>query len=141
MTQVKIDGRTYDMLFAPELLELDSTDAGARARRDTAVLREIAKFQPQASEGQLEWGTDQGSGGATITVSRQAKTKGQSSEASPDSPLNPVLLHLMSAQQRVPEALTLSFTLKAIELNRRLDGPLLLALQGRIERARESTRG
>lgn len=141
MTQVKIDGRNYDMVLAPELLELDGTDAGARARRDTAVLREIAKFQPQASEGQLEWGTDSQSGQTTITVSRQAKTKGLSLSPTPQTPLNPALLHLMHAQERVPAALTLAFTLKAIELNRRFDGPILLALQGRIEQARTSARG
>src|SRR5205085_7419810 len=106
----------------PQLLELDGTDAGARARRDTAVLREIVKFHPAAAEGQLEWSTDSGSGDTLITVSRQAKTKGQTA-------LNPALLALSQAPQRVPPALTLAIVLRSLELNRRLDAPTLLSIQ------------
>jgi len=135
-TNVKIDGRVYEYNLAPQLLELDGTDPGARARRDTAVLREIVKYNPAVAEGQLEWGTDPESGDTVITVSRQAKTKGQRAPAE-TTRLNPVLVYLSHAPQRVPPALTLVIVLKALELNRRLDAPTLLAVQSRIQGAKQ----
>ncbi len=137
-TKVRIDGREYDFNLAPQLLELDGVDAGARARRDTAVLREIVKYNPAAAEGQLEWATDQGSGQTVITVSRHAKTKGQVAPVAADR-LNPVLVYLSLAPQRVLPALALAIVLRSLEINRRLDAPTFLAVQGRIEGAREVT--
>lgn len=138
-TTVKLDGRTYEFLLPPQLLELDGTDPGAKARRDTGVLREITKYKPEAAEGQVEWGTDPASGKTMITVSRQAKTKGQKAWEEANM-LNPVLVHLSQAAQKVPPALTLVIILRTMELNRRLDAPTFLVVQSRIEGAKESAR-
>lgn len=132
--QVSMDGRTFDFTIDPEVLTLDPDDPGAQARRDTFVRRELAKWNPATADAQLEWSTSP-EGGTLIKVTREAKTKGQ--ERPPA--LSPVLAKLLAARQEVPAGLLLSFTLKALEVTGRLKGPILLALQGRIEAANAST--
>ena len=135
MTKVQMDGRTFDFAIDTSLLEVDSTNPGSTAERDTLVRRQLAKWSPATADAQLEWGTSP-DGEVLITVSRQAKTKGQDSALT--LALSPALDLLLNAPQEVPEALTLTFALKAMELTGRLDAPTLLALQGRIERAKAS---
>ena len=76
MTKVQMDGRTFDFAIDTSLLEVDSTNPGSTAERDTLVRRQLAKWNPATADAQLEWGTSP-SGEVLITVSRQAKTKGQ----------------------------------------------------------------
>ena len=135
MTKVQMDGRTFEFAIDPALLEVDSSNPASTAERDTLVRRQLAKWNPATSDAQLEWSTAP-DGETLISVSRQAKTKGQ--DAAPALALSPALDLLLAARQEVPDALTLAFALKAMELTGRLDAPTLLALQGRIERAKAS---
>jgi len=138
MTKVQIDGQTYDFAVAPELLQLDTTDPGAAARRDTIVRRELAKFNPATADATLEWSTIEG-GEVLIKVSRQAKTKGVTSAA--DETVSPILEALLGAPQQIPLALGLALTLAQLEITgqlRRHPG-ILLALSSRIEAALQST--
>jgi hypothetical protein len=132
MTKVQMDGQTYDFAIAAELLQLDTGDPGAAARRDTLVRRELAKFNPATADATLEWGTTEG-GETLIKVSRQAKTKG----------VSPVLEVLLAAPQKVPLALTLALTLKHLEITGQLrrHPDILLAYSSRIEAALKTTEG
>jgi hypothetical protein len=135
MTKVQIDGQTYDFAIAPELLQLDTGDPGAAARRDTTVRRELAKFNPATADATLEWSTSEG-GETLIKVSRQAKTKGAGSGS-------PVLAALLAAPQEIPLALTLALTLKHLEITGQLrrHPDILLAYSSRIEAALQTTEG
>jgi hypothetical protein len=138
MTKVQIDGQTYDFAIAPELLQLDTGDPGAAARRDTTVRRELAKFNPATADATLEWSTLEG-GETLIKVSRQAKTKGAGSGAA--GSVSPVLEALLAAPQEIPLALTLSLTLKHLEITGllRRHPDILLAYSSRIEAALQTT--
>lgn len=140
MTKVQIDGQTYDFAIAPDLLQLDTGDPGAAARRDTVVRRELAKFNPATADATLEWGTT-GGGETLIKVSRQAKTKGAA--AGEAGGVSPVLAVLLAAPQEVPLALTLALTLKHLEITGQLrrHPDILLAYSSRIEAALKTTEG
>jgi hypothetical protein len=134
--KVQLDGDTFDFELPAEVVNIDTGDASAVAERNNVVRQELTGWKPETAEGEFEW-TTSSEGGSLLKVTRKTKTKGQLEGAMgvPDD-LNPVLRHLLAASAKVPLALGLALTLRALEISGRLDAVTLLRCRRSILEAR-----